>query len=546
MSIDFRAHFRLAVVVGLFSLGMSHLGAATPLIDPASRLQEDLRNAERAIPQAPPPSPSEAPAPLQLPEGPALQGQIFLQEVLFSPSQLLTQDQLGEVVKPYLGRDVGSEDLNALMRDIQALYLAKGVQSAVPVAPPQDLQTGVFKIILVEGTLGQIKFAGGSKADPVWLSKWFDLTSGEVIRPEHLAMRLDLFNASSDFVADGQYVAGQTFGSSDLEINVPETPTTQYWAMGELPGMGSGRTLGNSLIMGFRHYPATSTGGRVDGMAIQGPTATTVSLTGALPLGFDGWRVGGNASASRSRTVVASTDPAKSDLLIEGASSSLGLDVFRHLYFRPGQMWKLSAGLAQVHSNSQASGATLSDRSVQRLTLAASTDWVVDPSVGAERGTFRGAVSSAKGQANNYAFAEIFSSLAYRVAGAQGPVLRATGQLRFADSRPPDMTDAWLVGGSSSVRGFDLGSISGSTGQILQVALYQPVPWKAVDAPEAFVFADHGRAVKDDVSRRIGSAGVGLQFQMDRRWSIETALTQQTHGFQGARTRAMLRASVSW
>ena len=78
-------------------------------------------------------------------------------------------------------------------------------------------------------------------------------------------------------------------------------------------------------------------------------------------------------------------------------------DLIRHLYFLPGQMWKLSAGLAQVHSNSEISGTTLSDRSVKRLTLAASTDWVVDPSVGAERGTFRGAVSSAKGEANAYA-----------------------------------------------------------------------------------------------------------------------------------------------
>jgi hemolysin activation/secretion protein len=459
---------------------------------------------------------------------------------------LLTPAQLGAVVKPYLGRDVGSEDLNALMRDIQALYLAKGIQSAVPLVPQQDLQTGVMKVILVEGTLGQVKFAGGSRADPAWLARWFDLAPGEVIRPEPLARRLDVFNASSDFLAEGQYVAGASFGSSDLQVNVPETPLTQYWAMGELPGMGSGRTLGNSLIMGFRHFPATSTGGRVDGMAIQGPTATTLSLTGALPLGTDGWRAGVNASASRSRTVVPTTDSAKSDLLIEGASSSYGLDVQRHVYVRPGQMWKLSAGLTQAHSISQASGVTFSDRNVQRLTLAASTDWVVDPAAGAERASFRGAVSSAKGETNNYAFAEIFSTLAYRVSGPQGPVLRATGQLRFADGRQPDSMDYWLVGGSSSVRGFDLGAISGNTGQILQVAMYQPLPWKAVDAPEVFVFADHGRAVKDDVSRSIGSAGVGLQFQMNRRWSIETALTQQTHGFQGSRTRAMLRASVSW
>ena len=520
--------------------------AADLLIDPASRLQEDVRRAERAMPQLALPPPVEPVAPLQLPDGPLLTGQIFLQEVLFSPSQLLSDKQLGDVVQPYIGRDVGSDELNALLRDIQALYLSLGVQSAVPVVPPQDLQTGVIKVILVEGTLGQVKFTGSHKPDPAWLAAWFDFKSGEVIRPEPLARRLDLFNASSDYMAEGQYVAGQSFGTSDLEVTVPESASTQYWAMGELPGVGSGRTLGNSLIVGFRHYPVSSVGGRIDGMAIQGPTAKTVSLSGGLPLGQQGWRLGANASVSRSRTVLPSTDPTKSDLTIEGSSNVLSLELIRHLYFIPGQMWKLSGGVSQVHSNSQAAGATLTDRAVQRVTLAASTDWVVDPASAAERATFRGTLNSAKGPANSFAYAEVFGSLAYRLAGSQGPMLRANGQARFMDSRTPDVSDVWLAGGSATVRGFDLGAISGRSGQALQVAVYQSLPWNSVDSPEAFVFADQGRAVKDAIAYNAGSAGVGVQFQIDRRWAIETALTHQTQGFQGPRTRALLKASASW
>jgi len=545
MSISKCAHFGLTALVSLFSLGMTSL-QASDLIDPASRLQNDLRRAERAMPPSAPAAQLERLDALPLPEVPALKGQIFLREVLFSPSQLLSEKQLGDVVRPYIGRDVGSDDLNALLRDIQALYLALGVQSAVPVVPPQDLQTGVVKVLLVEGTLGQVKFAGNNKPDPAWLGPWFDLKPGEVIQPEPLTRRLDIFNASSDYTAEAQYVAGQTFGTSDLEVTVSDLANTQYWAMGELPGVGSGRTLGNSLIVGFRHYPVSSVGGRIDGMAIQGPTSTTVSLSGGLPIGQQGWRLGANASTSRSRTVLASTDPSKSDLLIEGASSVFSLEVVRHLYFMPGQMWRLSGALSQVHSNSQAAGATLSDRSVQRATLAASTDWVVDPASGAERATFRGALNSAKGPANSFSYVEVFGTLAYRLAGAQGPVVRANAQARFLDSRTPDVSDVWLAGGSASVRGFDLGAISGRSGQSLQMALYQPLPWKGVDTPEAFVFVDQGRAVKDDMAHRIGSAGVGLQFQIDRRWAIETALTHQTQGFQGPRTRALIKASAAW
>jgi len=546
MSIRNCAHFGLTMLVGLFSLWSLQVSAVDLPIDPASRMQDDLRRAERTMPpaaQAPQVEPAQT---LQLPEGPSLQGKMVLREVLFSPSQLLSQAQLEEVLKPYLGREVGSEDLNALMRDIQALYLSRGIQSAVPVVPPQDLQAGVLKILLVEGTLGRVKFAGSTKPDPVWLAPWFDLKPGEVIRPEPLARRLDLFNASSDFTAEAQYVAGTSFGTSDLEVTVPETPTTQYWAMGELPGVGSGRTLGNSLIFGFRHFPASSVGGRVDGMIIQGPTATTFSFTGAVPLGQQGWRLGAGASASRSRTLVLSTDPSKSDLLIEGASSSLNLELMRHLYVMPGQMWKLSGSVWQIHSSSEVAGAMLTDRSVQRLTLAASTDWMVDPTSGAERATFRGALNGAKGQVNSFAYAEIFGSVAYRLSGAKGTVFRGNGQARFMDSRTPDVTDAWLAGSSASVRGFDPGAVSGRSGQSLQLAVYQALPWKSVDTPEAFVFADQARAVKDDLSHRIASAGVGLQFQISRKWSVETALTHQTQGFQGPRTRALVRASASW
>ncbi|PUE18884.1 hypothetical protein B9Z38_11345 [Limnohabitans sp. MMS-10A-160] len=545
MSMTSRAHFRLTTCVGLFCFCTNAVWADT-VIDPASRLQDDVRRAESARPAPAPAWQAPAAKPLPLPDGPVLKGQIELKEVLFSPSQLLSDQQLGDVVRPYIGRSVGSDELNALLRDIQALYLAQGVQSAVPVVPPQDLQSGVMKILLVEGTLGQVKFAGSKTPDPAWLAQWFDFKSGQVIRPEPLAKRLELFNASSDFSAEGQYVPGQSFGTSDLEVSVPELVSTQFWAMGELPGVGSGRTLGNSLIVGFRHYPATSVGGRVDGMVIQGPTATSVSLSGGMPIGHEGWRLGANASASRSRTVLASTDPSKSDLTIEGASSVFSLDVIRHLYLQPGQMWKLSGGLSQVHSNSQAAGATLSDRSVQRATVAASTDWVVDPTAGADRATFRAALSSAKGPANSFAYAEVYSTLAYRLAGPQGPVLRANGQMRLMDSRTPDVSDVWLAGGSATVRGFDLGAISGRRGQALQLALYQALPWKSVDTPEAFVFADHARAVKDDLAHRIGSAGVGLQFQIDRRFAIETALTYQTQGFQGPRTRALLKASAIW
>lgn len=536
---------RLTLSVGFFGFWALPVQATTLPIDPALRMQDELQRLERAMPAAPAAAPLTVPAP-ELPQGPLLQGQIFLKEVLFSPSQLLSPDHLQQVVKPYLGRDVGSEELNSLLRDIQALYLAMGVQSAAPVVPQQDLSTGVFKVVLVEGTLGQIKFKSQSKAQEAWLSSWFDLPLGQVIRPEPLSQRLEVFNAASDFQAEGEFVPGQQFGQSDLELRLSDAPKVQYWAMAEAMGMGSGRTVGNSVTTGWRYHPVSAVGGRLDGMVIAGPEAATVSLSAGLPVGHQGWRLGTTASASQSRTRVASKEAEVDDLLVEGASRSLSLEVLRHVHLTPNQMWRLSGALSQVHSHSWISGSTLSDRSVQRLTLAAATDAVVDPAMGAERATLRVAASSAKGAQGSYGHVETAGSLAWRLGGAKGPVARLNGQVRWLASRQPDASDFWVAGGSASVRGFDAGAVQGRTGQALQLSLHQPLPWQGVDVPEAFAFADHARATKDDVARQIGSVGIGLQFQINRQWSVENLLTYQTQGFQGPRTRWQLRASVAW
>ena len=167
------ARFWLTLQVGLFCLWSGHLLAAEVPLDPALRMQDELRRAERSMPAAPSASRAEAAESVPPPQTSVLQGRIFLRQVLFSPSELLTESQLQDAVKPYLGREVGSDDLNALLRDIQALYLSQDVQSAVPVVPPQDLKAGELKVLLVEGTLGEVRFSGSNRPDPAWLSRCF-------------------------------------------------------------------------------------------------------------------------------------------------------------------------------------------------------------------------------------------------------------------------------------------------------------------------------------------------------------------------------------
>lgn len=552
----FRVHSLRLVTAVLTMIGGGALAADVPLIDPAARMQDELRRADRAAPLMPAVSRLAPVEPLQLPQTIALAGTVLLKEVVFSPSELLEDAELRTLAQPYLGREVTSQDLNTFLRAIQMLYLSKGVQTGVPVLPQQDLRSGTMRVLLVEGKLGAVNIEGASNVNPAWVGQWFDLAAGSVIRPEELERRLGVFNAASDYVAQGAFVPGAEFGRSDLLIRVQDTAMSQVWGLVDVPDAGSGRSIGNSLIAGYRLYPLGLYGGRVDVLTIASSNASTLSLAGSVPLGTQGWRLGASATGSRSRSTYQLPTAQLPTLVINGASSSVTIELGKHLALSARQVLRFSGSVSQVNSRQTYSGEipkevlsfAFPDRRVvvERLTLAASTDWPAQQPGDISPASLRVAVITAKGPANAYSFAEVGGTAAVKLGSAGGPVLRVNGQMRFGARHTPDATDSWLAGGSSSVRGFNTGAAYGNSGHAVQLALYQPVALQGLDATEAYLFVDQARAVRDDSAQHIASMGLGFQFQVNRNWALDTTLTRQTVGFQGARTRLSLRASASW
>lgn len=542
----FSGHPLRSVIAALAMIGGAALAADSPLIDPAARMRDELRRADIAaptVPTVPRPAPAE---PFQLVDAPMLAGTVLLKEVIFSPSELLEDAELRTLAQPYLGREVTSQDLNVFLRAIQTLYLSKGIQTGVPVLPQQDLRSGTMRVLLVEGKLGEVKIEGASNVDPAWAGQWFDLAAGSVIRPEELERRLGVFNAASDYAAQGAFIPGTEFGRSDLVIRVQDTAMSQVWGLVDVPDAGSGRSLGNSLIAGYRLYPLGMHGGRVDVLTIASSNANTLSLAGSVPLGTQGWRLGASATGSRSRSTFESTNITLPDLVIDGRSSSMALELGRYLPITSQQLVRLSGALTNVKSTSTISGEVLSDRAVNRLTLAASTDWPAERLGDISPASLRTSVTTAQGPVNAYSFAEVGGMIAARLGTAGGPLLRVSGQARLGTHNTPDVTDSWLAGGSNSVRGFDSGALIGESGHALQLALYQPVAVQGLDAAEAYLFADQARAIRNGSAQRIASMGMGFQFQVNRNLALDTTLTRQTVGFQGARTRLSLRGSASW
>ncbi len=541
----------LAVAGGLGglagSVGTVHAAdlSAVPLTDPATVMQEELRRAERAAPVEAPPPRSDAPDPLPVPEVPALRGTVRLQEVVFSPSELLEPAELNAVARPYLGRSVTSDDLNAFLRAVQALYLGKGVQTAVPVLPQQVLQSGTLRVLLVEGKLGGVNVQASAGADPLWVARWFDLPVGAVIRPEALARRLDVFNAASDHVAQAGYVPGAEFGRSDLVVQLPPADVSQVWSLLEMPDLASG-SQGSSVIVGYRRTPLSARGGRFDLMGIASGDSATLSLAGSLPLGVTGWRLGASATTSRSRSTYVWPDPTLDPLDIRGESSVVALEAAHHQPLGARRLLRWSGTLSKVNTKTTLGGELWSDRSIDRFSLAAATDGPAAVAGDVVPASLRASYTWAKGQGPAYRFGELGGTLAVRPTAAGRTVLRLAGQWRFASQNPIDLSDRWQAGGAHSVRGFGTGAVTGERGVGLQIALHRPLELAGPNAAEAYVFTDLARATTEGVSQRIAALGAGLQLQLSTRVAMDAMLSHQVAGFQGDRTRLSFRVSASW
>ena len=524
------------------------LQAQSLTVDPGARLQDDLRRADRMAPPLPPSPSIAAPAAPSALQNLNLQGRVVLNEIQFSPSVLLQESELRALAEAYIQRELTSNDLNQLLAGVQKLYLDKGIETAVPVVPPQDIQQGSLRILLVEGKLGQLRALPGSRLNPQWFQSWFRLKSGDIIRHQQFEEDLALLNASSDARLEGVLVPGDDFGLSDYQLGSDETNASQRWALFEWPQAGSGANEGANLMLGYRLVPAGPWAARVDATAIQTPVATTFSLTGGLPLPQRGWRLGASLSGTQSRSSVASTTAGSPNLIIKGQSQSAGMDLSRLTALSNGQFLRLQASLSRMSTQSTSDGQVLSDRTIDRFSLAASTDWSMDSESlpQAFQASLRSSVTAGQGPAGSYGFADFGVNGSWRLGNGQSPILRVNYQMRILPDHTPDAIDTWLAGGASTVRGFSLGALAGVKGRNLQLSLHQPLPTQ-VTPIELMVFADQAHAqTANGMSHGIASVGMGLQAKLNARWSVDVVSSRQVSGATGDRSRLLLRLNTNW
>ncbi len=442
-------------------------------------------------------------------------------------SDLLTDDELKQILSPYLGRDVSLKELFEAVSKINQLYDAKNIKTARAILPPQEVKGGTVKIQLVEARLGGIIISGAKDVRSSFVEDRIHVKPGELISVTKLEEDLIRFNALYEPKLRADVRAGAEVGKTDITIEVQEAEKYHLTTFADNAGRD---TIGENRIGAI--YKVNNLLGVNDSIQVVA-TGTSGSrsygFSYSIPVSKDDMRLDVSYNYGNIKIVNGPFVP----LDITGSSRDLSVGLTQPFSVGINRQWAAYSRLSARNSISKFSGFTQQDLDLNVISLGLSGEahyntyaWSLDNSLNFGTKSFGGEDSFTYYRAN--------ASRVDRLTDRLQLLTKAGLQYSFTQVIPSG--EQFQVGGLYSVRGFSEGLLSGRNGYFgsveLRAALNSPPQNSPTGLPplvQGLVFFEHGAALpyrprqsitKDDY---LTSAGVGLMMDFGSR--ISTRLT---------------------
>lgn len=489
---------------------------------------------------------------------------------------VLSAAQVAAITQPFLGKQLGSNRINVLLRRFTEAFVARGLITTRAYLGQQNLKNGTLIVTIVSGKIEAIQFNGqtlaSTQGDAVtgtlqsggWLTDRGVLhampaSPGEILNLSDLEQGVEQINRLRRNKAEMQILPGSTPGSSIVALN--NQAGDRFWTNLSIDNYGSNQTglvrtnlsVEADNLLGLQEIVSISYSGSLDTNALVASAAipfgyNTFSYTGsmseyqnligdtALLMGnTTGHTLGWNTVLSRSQTVKNALDVTLSQRTAERDVNGFALDPQRLTVLR------IAANtLRRFAFNAYQASWTL-DAGVSRglRLFAASTD--------------RDGIQANEAHSQFTKF-DTTATLSLPVGKAGATAWNWRAQLNGQWSRQALFgSEQIFAGGMSSVRGFQNGGISGDRG----LALRNDMAW--VNAPEVggirlepYVFWDIGRTelIAEDRYRQLSGAGFGVRTQAtvgQQRFSGEVLLARPLvqPDFLPPKSTSLL-ASLNW
>jgi len=280
-----------AVVAGCASVVL--LAAASALAQQVPDAGGTLRQLEPptvTLPKKPPP-----PVDVQPPARPALkpapQIRFTLRAFRITGATVFTESDLQQLLREYVEREVGIEDLGAAAGRLTRFYFERGYPLATAYLPVQDIREGVVELVIIEGRFGNVRLVNRSRVRDAVISSYLDDLPGRVVEEARLERKLLLiYDLPGVAPAKAVLHPGQAIGETDLRIELEPGPAVAGGI--ELDNYGNRFTGGNRLSGQLDLFSAAGVGDRLSARATKGDPGLTYGRIGyQLPLGGNGFQL---------------------------------------------------------------------------------------------------------------------------------------------------------------------------------------------------------------------------------------------------------------
>jgi hemolysin activation/secretion protein len=531
MSVSFR--FRLSpLALALFAL---------PLATPA----QTIPNSGHILQQVPP-KPTEKPAtsPGLVIESPANHTiddatPFAVTHLQLEGNTVFDSTTLRALVADGEGKTQTLTQLNTLAQRITDYYHAHGYPLARALVPAQTLSGGTVRLQVIEARYDQIQLDNRSRvSDGLLRATLAPLRPGEVVTQSSLDTSLLLLGDLPGAEPHATLRPGAQTGTSTLDVHADAGPTLQGQVVADTAGsrytgrlrVGTYLDLNNPL----RHGDQLSVGALSSGHGMRyGRLGYQFTLNGhgtrlgaaysmlAYALGgpLDALDAHGTAKVSSAWLAqpLVRTHNSRLDVRLQFDRKQLrdSIDTTALSNDRHSNHW--TASVVGQHGDHWAGGGlTSANLSVGhgRLGFDEVAAQAADAATARTQGSYTHWNASLTRLQNLSAATRLYVSL--------------SGQ---HSNRNLDSSEQFLLGGSNSVRGYDVSSIAGASGWLGTVELRHDLPFDCAGHCEGSLFVDHGSLrvnaepwTRDPNRANLSSAGVGFNWIGTSPWQLQVQL----------------------
>jgi hemolysin activation/secretion protein len=215
---------RIAAPIVVAVLSFASAAALGQVRPDAGQILEQTRQPLRLPPppdDVTPRVPEPRPA---LPVSPTLK--VRVSEFKFSGNTLYSDEQLAEVVREFIGKELDFEGLTDAATKVRAYHRERGYFLAQAYLPQQAIRSGVVEIAVIEGRVGIVEL---QRRPGTRLAEWLlagildrHLKSGDIITETGLEKPLLLINDLPTAAVTSEIRPSNTVGAADVRVNVAE------------------------------------------------------------------------------------------------------------------------------------------------------------------------------------------------------------------------------------------------------------------------------------------------------------------------------------